>query len=123
MEKETETFIFRFVTGKDMFYIPWNGSGENLEKLYTVIDKYKPDILSGRMWIYVDGYCASTENRQAALALAKIRSNRVKSDLIVHKGLREEFFITKNHTTPYQGQKNVVVVTLQLPIPPKRTQP
>ncbi len=52
--------------------------------------------------------------------LAFMRANRVKSEPITHKGLLEEYFITKNNTTAYTGADGVsnndmVVVTLRIP--------
>ena len=50
------------------------------------------------------------------IKVAFIRSNRVKSELITRRGLLEEHFVTKNHATPYEGKKNMVVVTLRIPV-------
>lgn len=45
----------------------------------------------------MDGYCTSKNSKAANLALAKTRSNRVKSELITRKGLTEDCFVTRNH--------------------------
>lgn len=42
-----------------MFYIPWAGNGEELQRLYALVDQYRAPIASGEMPLYVDGYCAS----------------------------------------------------------------
>lgn len=49
------------------------------------------------------------------LAIAKIRSNRVKSELITRAGIKEESFITRNH--PAEGD----FVTVRLTVPAEET--
>lgn len=121
---ETKNVSFRFVAGDDMFYIPWAGNGAELERLYALLDEYGAQIASGHMPVYVDSYCASLPARGENLRMAFIRANRVKSDLILHKGLKEEDFITANHAEAYRKNRNVVVVTLRIPAPaPEKPQP
>ena len=99
-QQKTDTvYTFRFVPQKDMFYVPWNGNGQELTRLLECIESNKPDIVEGRLPLYVDGYCNSGKSERASLAIAKIRSNRVKSELITRKGLRENNFITRNHAS------------------------
>lgn len=116
---------FRFVPGTDMFYIPWAGNGTELERLYTLIDAYRSEIAAGTLPVYVDGYCASLPTPKENLNTAFIRANRVKSALIVHKGLKEADFITGNYASAYGELKDVVVVTLRIPAKkePERPQP
>lgn len=114
---------FRFVPGQDMFYIPWEGNGEQLNTLYALVEQYRGEITSGAMPVYVDGYSASMKSAKENIRLAFVRANRVKSELITHKGLVEDNFITKNYTTAYtdtEGQihKDMVVVTLRIPAKP-----
>lgn len=59
----------------------------------------------------MDGYCNSAKTESGNLAVAKIRSNRVKSELIVRDGLREEHFTTRNHA----GQGDFVTVRIIIP--------
>lgn len=121
---ETKNVTFRFVAGDDMFYIPWAGNGEELQRLYALVDQYRTPIASGQMPIYVDGYCTSQPTPRENRRMAFVRANRVKSDLILHKGLKEADFITANHAEAYDGQRNVVVVTLRIPAPaPEKPQP
>ena len=99
-QQKTDTvYTFRFVPQKDMFYVPWNGNGQELTRLLECIESNKPDIVEGRLPLYVDGYCNSGKSERASLAIAKTRSNRVKSELITRKGLRENNFITRNHAS------------------------
>lgn len=96
-EQADTTYTFRFKTGKDMFYVPWGGNDSELARLEACVEKYKTEILGGRMPLRVDGYCDSQPTETENLAMAKIRSNRVKSELIVRRELTEECFVTRNH--------------------------
>lgn len=106
---------FKFVPGNDMFYIPWSGNDAELERLYALVDEYRTEIAAGRMPVYVDGYCASLPTSKENLTTAFVRANRVKSELIQHKGLMEANFITANYALAYHNNKDVVVVTLRIP--------
>lgn len=105
---------FKFVPGEDMFYIPWEGNDVQLNALYGFIDQHRAEIANGTMPVYVDSYSASMKSAERNRELAFIRANRVKSELITHKGLVEGNFITKNHATAYEGHKDMVVVTLHV---------
>lgn len=112
---DTTVVTFRFVPGQDMFYIPWAGNGAQLEKLYALLDRYRTEITTGRMPVYVDGYCASMATKKENLTTAFVRANRVKSELILQKGLQETDFITANYARAYHNNKDMVVVTLRIP--------
>ncbi|MDR2890302.1 MAG: DUF3575 domain-containing protein [Alistipes sp.] len=112
---EGRVVTFKFVPGVDMFYTPWGGNDTQITRLWELIDEYREDIRSGRMPVYVDGYCASMKDEARNRKLVFIRSNRVKSEMIVKKGLVEGNFVTHNHLEALDGQKDVVVVTLRLP--------
>ena len=65
-QQKTDTvYTFRFVPRKDMFYVPWNDNGKELARLLECIESNKPDIVEGRLPLYVDGYC---RNGQASLS-------------------------------------------------------
>ena len=112
---------FRFRSGEDLFVL--KGNEQELDRLYAQIDQYRTQIDEGAMPIYVDGYCASRPTVKENLHTAFIRANRVKSELIVQKGLKETDFITANYTTPYDGNKDVVVVTIRIPAASEQPQP
>ena len=114
-QKADTTYTFRFVPQKDMFYVPWNGNGQELTRLLECIESNKPDIVEGRLPLYVDGYYNSLNGEKENLAIAKIRSNRVKSELITRAGIKEESFITRNH--PAEGD----FVTVRLTVPAEET--
>ena len=114
-QKADTTYTFRFVPQKDMFYVPWNGNDMELARLLECIESNKTNILDGKLPLYVDGYCNSLNGEKENLAIAKIRSNRVKSELIIRAEIKEENFITRNHAT--EGD----FVTVRLTMPVKET--
>ena len=114
-QKADTTYTFRFVTQKDMFYVPWNGNDTELARLLECIENNKAIILDGKMPLLVDGYCNSLGGEAENLATAKIRANRVKSELITRAKIKEENFITHNHAT---GGDFVIV---RLTVPAKET--
>ena len=91
------------------------GNEAELERLYVLIDCHKAEIAAGRMPVYVDGYCASQPTAKENLNTAFIRANRVKSELITRKGLKETDFVTANYARAYHNNKDMVVVTLRIP--------
>lgn len=107
-EMEDSVCTFKFLTGKDGFFAPGLNNGTELTRLFDFVDQYKKWITGHEMMLYVDGYYASGKSKAENLAIAKTRSNRVKSELITRKGLKENNFITKNHA----GQGNFVLVRI-----------
>ena len=114
-QKADTTFTFRFVPQKDMFYVPWNGNDTELARLLECIENNKATILDGKLPLLVDGYCNSLDSEAENLATAKIRANRVKSELITRAEIKEENFITRNHATGGE------FVTVRLTVPVKET--
>ena len=114
-QKADTTYTFRFVPQKDMFYVPWNGNDTELARLLECIENNKATILDGKQPLLVDGYCNSQSCEVKNLATAKIRANRVKSELITRAKIKEENFITHNHAT--EGD----FVTVRLTVPVKET--
>ena len=114
-QKADTTYTFRFVPQKDMFYVPWNGNDTELARLLECIENNKTTILDGKLPLLVDGYCNSLGSEAEDLATAKIRANRVKSELIIRAEIKEENFITRNHAT--EGD----FVTVRLTVPVKGT--
>ena len=98
-EKVDTTYTFRFVPGKDMFFVPFRENGKELQRLQECVEWYKTDILAGKIPLHVDGYSVSASTEAENLAVANTRSNRVKSELILRSGLVEKCFITHNHAS------------------------
>ena len=114
-QKADTTYTFRFVPQKDMFYVPWNGNDTELSRLLECIENNKATILDGKLPLLVDGFCNSQSCEAENLATAKIRANRVKSELITRAEIKEENFITRNHAT--EGD----FVTVRLTVSVKET--
>ena len=112
-QKADTTYTFRFVPQKDMFYVPLDGNERELARLLECVRRNKDSILGGSLPLYVDGYCNSLDSEKENLRMAAIRSNRVKSELIVRGGIKEECFITKNHA----ADGDFVIVRLTVPAP------
>ena len=110
-EKTDTVYTFHFVPQKDMFYVPWSGNDAELERLLQCVEQYRKDILSGETPLYVDGYSTAGQDEAENLAMSKVRSNRVKSELITRQRLTEECFITKNHS----GSGDYVTVRIVIP--------
>ena len=96
-EKTDSVYEFRFVPKKDMFFIPYGENYAELQRLDALIDQYREAITDGKIPVYVDGYCNSLPSEAENLNVAKLRSNHVKSELILHEGMKEESFVTHNH--------------------------
>lgn len=114
-QKSDITYIFRFLPQKDMFFVSWHGNDKELARLLECVENHKADIFDVRMPLFVDGYCNSSGSEAANLATAKIRSNRVKSELIIRCGIKEENFVTKNHADGGD------FVTVRLTVPTGKT--
>lgn len=116
-EKTDNHYFFRFVAEKDMFFSPWSGNGKELERLLTAIDANRTAIESGRMFLCVTSYGTDGNAVQPASEVAKIRRNRVKSELIMRGGVKEDHFVTdkvfsESYMTKEGELRNVVVVML-----------
>ena len=110
-ERTDTVYSFRFVTGNDMFYVPFSGNDKELARLEQCVERYRQDILAGKISLHVDGWCTAGESEADNLAMAKVRSNRVKSELIIRQGLTEACFVTKNHS----GSGDYVTVRISVP--------
>ena len=114
-ERSDTTYTFRFVPGRDMFYSPWKGNETELMRMEACVAEWKERILKGEIPVYVEGWCSSKQTKKENLAMARIRSNRVKSELITRQGLTEECFVTRNHAT--EGD----FVTVRIAVPKEDT--
>lgn len=110
-EQPDSVFEFRFVPQNNMFFSPYKGNDAELGRLLAFVDYHREAIAAGSLPLYVDGYCNSASSQRACLATAKVRSNRVKSELITRKELAEKHFVTANHAT----EGDFVTVRIILP--------
>ena len=114
-EKPDTAYLFRFVAEKDMFFSPWSGNGKELDRLLAAISENRTAISERRMYLLVESYGVNGNARQTAAEVAKIRRNRVKSELILRGDVKEAHFVTdKSYSEPYGAERlrNVVIVTL-----------
>lgn len=105
-EKEDSVYIFRFLPKRNMFYAPGLNNGEELARIFESVDRCKDSIMAHEIYLYVDGFYNATGKKADRYHTARTRSNRVKSELITRKGLKEDNFITRNHA----GKSNYVTV-------------
>lgn len=96
-EKADSVLTFRFLAGRDMFFVPLQTNSEELARLFDCVEEYRDMITGHDVFLHVDGYCNSKGSTAQKLGIARIRSNRVKSELITRKGLTEDCFVTHNH--------------------------
>ena len=111
-------YHFRFEPGNDGLYTAYRNNGTELTRLLSCVVQNKEAILAGTIPIQVDGYCSSLDEA-AARAIARIRSNRVKSELITREGLSEACFTTRNHTSG----GDYVTVRIAIPAQPSESGP
>lgn len=112
-QPEGAVITFRFHPGEDGFLL--RGNEPELARLHALVDEYRADIANGNLPVCVDGYCASLPTAKENLNTAYVRANRVKSELIARKGLKEADFRTANYACAYGDNKDIVIVTLRIP--------
>lgn len=110
-EKADSVYEFRFMPESDIFYIPYRNNQTEFNHLSLFVEKHKEAILGGRIPVYIDGYTNTARDKAENLSIARRRSNRVKSELILHSGLTEACFITHNHS----GKGELVIVRIRIP--------
>ncbi len=112
---EVHSYVFKFVGGNDMFYVPYAGNETSLDDLIAMIKANEQLLKNAERYIHVASYATSPNEKQTVGDVAYIRRNRVKSELIVKGVAIEDFFATSyNISAPYgpDDQRNVVVVTI-----------
>lgn len=109
---ESATLLFRFVAGKDAFYVPWQGNGATLDMLLTAVREHMAQLRDGRIYIRVTGYAPTGSATCNPVRTGYLRNCRVKSELITRAGATEVMFITDKYIAErYGGLRDVVVVT------------
>ena len=112
-EKRGNTYIFRFMPGKDMFFIPYLQNASQWKELCDTLNVCMQQIKDGEMYINVSSYAATSGTRPAR-RVAYMRNNRVKAELINRLGLKEKMFVVDRIIPIGYGANNlhdVVVVT------------
>ena len=102
--------FFRFLPGRLMFYSPYGGNDRAIEEGYRLIDRHRDAIERGDAVVVVHGFCASFATEAANRRAARNRSNQVKSWFITHHGMKEDYYRTRNHTTAWDGRRDIVAI-------------
>lgn len=110
-EKADSLYEFHFVSQKDVFFVPYQENHTELERLQTFVEQHRTTILQGKILLLVDGSCGSADSQKGNKAIARLRANRVKSELIVRSHLTEDCFVT--HITIKDGEQ----VTVRVHVP------
>ncbi len=113
-EKADSVYEFRFVPEKDMFYVPYRGNGSEMQRLCDTLNRYARQLGNGQIYINVSSYAASSSRNLSARRMAYLRNSRVKTELILRAGLKEEMFVTDRiipHAYGADSLRDVVVVT------------
>ncbi len=112
---EVNSYVFKFVGGNNMFYVPYAGNEMSLDELISMVKANEQLLKEGERYIHVASYATSPNEEQTVAEVAYTRRNRVKSELIIKGVAIEDFFATSyNNSAPYgpDALKNVVVVTI-----------
>lgn len=113
-EKADSLYEFHFISQKDMFFVPYQENQTELERLLTFVKQHQAAILQGKIPLLVDGSCGSAGSPKENKAIARLRANRVKSELIIRSHLTEDCFVT--HLTIKDGEQ----VTVRVHVPAKQ---
>ena len=70
-EKGDTVYTFRFVSDRDMFYVPYSGNDTELVRLEECIGNHRTDILDGKLPLYVDGYSTAGQDEAENLAMSR----------------------------------------------------
>lgn len=108
--------IINFKANSDMFFATYRNNGNELNRLLNITKEHGDAIRNGNVFVFVNGYRYVATNPVPDPDMARIRSNRVKSELIVRRGLEEANYITANHNALFNNMNNVVVVSLGSPL-------
>lgn len=113
-EKGGGAFVFRFMPNKDMFYIPYQKNGNEMQRLCESLNVCMPQLSNGQMYVNVSSYAASSTEDISARRMGYLRSSRVKAEIITRIGLTEKMFVTDRIIPNAYGAdslRDVVVIT------------
>lgn len=113
MASADSIYVFRFVPQKDMFYIPYQGNGAELNRLCGVLTRHIDRLRAGQMYVSVSSYAASKNGETSARRMGYLRNSRIKSELITRTGITERMFVTDRLIpAPYNDSLRDVVVVV-----------
>lgn len=103
--------VINFKPADNMFYLTYKDNQQTAQNLQHLISQHLEQIVSGNIFIKVNGYCNSYNNEKENILAAKERSNRVKSFFIINQKLQEKNFITRNSTKAPNGKGDFVRIS------------
>lgn len=118
-----DTIVFRFAPERRMFWADYKGNATAIDSFTRSVRQHKAAIEAGDVKVRVLGFCSSFGTRKERLAVAKNRSNQVKSYFIVHEGLKEEHFRTTNSARQWREMTDVIAVAYLYPSGAAAAQP
>lgn len=108
--------VFMFEPQDDMFYMRESTPNQReWVRLSDFVNKHKTIIRNGEIKVHVTSYSVAMATAPSNRLLAKTMANRVKTELILKNGLKEEDFKTLNRAETYEGKAPVVVVEITIP--------
>ncbi|MDR1866135.1 MAG: DUF3575 domain-containing protein [Bacteroidales bacterium] len=113
-QENSSVFVFTFPPNDSMFLLDCGNNRAELQRLKREVKVRYSQIYGDTLAVFVKGYCA------ADVHLATIRSNQIKSVLILYGGMREEFFITDNFAGDMDGSTDLARVEVRIPLPEER---
>ena len=118
-QPKSQSYIFEFVKGNDMFFVPYKDNKITLSEFCKLIEKNKKILLDSNMYIGVSSYATVGNDALSPVRISYLQKSRVKSEFIMRTGVTEDIFITEKYIATSYGAKklrNVVVVTLPVSI-------
>lgn len=113
-------YRFQFRAGSDGLYTSQGHNEQQLKQLISAINEHRNDIDAGKAYLKVESFGIKASRHASAKRVAYRCRSRVKSVLIVRAAVKEENFRTSPHNPPaFNGEENIVVVTLVLPTTPQ----
>jgi hypothetical protein len=106
--------VFSFAPGSDVFALHYADNSLQMQRLVEWVKACRNSIYADTMAVFVKGF------GDGDLSLAVTRSNRVKAALITYAGMKEEFFITSNRSSAFDGKDHTVCVDVRIPLPEER---
>ncbi|WP_317046306.1 DUF3575 domain-containing protein [Parabacteroides pacaensis] len=112
------TYTFRFIHGKEMFYVAYRDNARVLDRLILRLDSCRDRLSGGYLYVSVTSYVPRGADEAKIRRMGYLRNSHVKSELITRAKLTERMFVTDKVIigTHADGLTDVVVVTFTAPV-------
>lgn len=81
---------FKFTTGEEELFISFDENNTELNKLNSLIDKYRNGIYHSKLILHINSYCASLNNIEANLKMALTQDKNLQSESILKINLKQK---------------------------------